>query len=86
MIADNLDRIVPIHDRTVEKDQWPVLAKVAKERSIDNDEAHRDLLFRRCLMEYRYFDDDGNMQCWYDVHPLIKAIPEFKKAQEQRQP
>jgi hypothetical protein len=72
--------------RTVEKDQWSVLAKVAKDRSIDNDEAHRDLLFRRCLMEYRYFDDDGNMQCWYDVHPLIKAIPEFKEAQEQRQP
>jgi hypothetical protein len=31
-------------------------------------------------MEYRYFDEDGTLQCWYDVHPLIKAIPEFKQA------
>ena len=72
--------------RTVEKDQWAVLARVAQDRSIDNDEAHRDLLFRRCLMEYRYCDPEGNLQCWYDVHPLIKAIPEFKEAQAERQP
>ena len=71
--------------RTVEKDQWAVLAKVARDRNIDNDESHRDLLFRRCLMEYRYFDEDGNMQCWYDAHPLIKAIPEYKSAVEQLQ-
>ncbi|MBE7384495.1 MAG: ATP-binding protein [Leptolyngbya sp. SIO1E4] len=72
--------------RTVEKEQWATLAKVAQDRSIDNDEAHRDLLFRRCLMEYRYFDEDSNLQCWYDVHPLIKAIPEFKEAQATVQP
>jgi len=66
--------------RTVEKEQWQVLAKVAKTRAIDNDEPHRDLLFRRCLMEYRYFDEEGTLQCWYDAHPLIKAIPEFKQA------
>lgn len=66
--------------RTVERDQWRILAKVAHTRTIDNDEPHRDLLFRRCLLEYRYFDENDDMQCWYDVHPLIKAIPEFKDA------
>ncbi|NET51657.1 MAG: ATP-binding protein [Merismopedia sp. SIO2A8] len=66
--------------RTVEKAQWQVLAKVAHTREIDNDEPHRDLLFRRCLLEYRYYDGNDDMQCWYDVHPLIKAIPEFKEA------
>lgn len=66
--------------RTVERDQWRILARVAQTHSIDNDEAHRDLLFRRCLMEYRYFDDEDVMRCWYDAHPLIKAIPEFKAA------
>lgn len=45
--------------RTVEEHQWPILAKVAKTRTIDNDEDHRDLLFRRCVMEYRFFDDDA---------------------------
>lgn len=72
--------------RTVEKEQWAVLAKVARDRTIDNDDNHRDLLFRRCLMEYCYFDEEGNMPRWYDVHPLIKAIPEFKEAQAQLQP
>ncbi|MEM1278930.1 MAG: ATP-binding protein, partial [Cyanobacteria bacterium P01_H01_bin.152] len=67
--------------RTVEKNQWAVLAKVAQSRSIDNDEDHRDLLFRRCLMEYRYFDETDTLQCWYDAHPLIKGIPEFQAAQ-----
>jgi hypothetical protein len=67
--------------RTVEKDQWAALAKVAQTRTIDNDDDHRDLLFRRCLMEYRYFDEDDTLRCWYDVHPLIKAIPEFRDAQ-----
>ena len=66
--------------RTVERDQWRILARVAQTHSIDNDEAHRDLLFRRCLMEYRYFDDEDVRRCWYDAHPLIKAIPEFKAA------
>lgn len=66
--------------RTVEKDQWQILAKVSQTREIDNDEPHRDLLFRRCLLEYRYYDENDEMQCWYDVHPLIKAIPEFKQA------
>ena len=67
--------------RTVEKNQWAVLAKVSQSRSIDNDEDHRDLLFRRCLMEYRYFDETDTLQCWYDAHPLIKGIPEFQAAQ-----
>ena len=66
--------------RTVERDQWRILARVAQTHSIDNDEAHRDLLFRRCLMEYRYFDDEDELTPWYDTHPLIKAIPEFKAA------
>ena len=41
---------------------------------------YRNLSFNRCLLEYRYFDSHENMQRWYDVHPLIKGIPEFKEA------
>ncbi|MEM6435461.1 MAG: hypothetical protein AAF773_16650 [Cyanobacteria bacterium P01_D01_bin.115] len=66
--------------RTVEKEQWQLLAQVARLRAIQNDEDYRDLLFRRCVMEYRYFEQEGSLQCWYDVHPLIKAIPEFQQA------
>jgi hypothetical protein len=37
-------------------------------------------LFNRCLLEYRYLDDEGEIQRWCDVHPLIKGIQEFKEA------
>ena len=68
--------------RTVERDQWAVLAQVAKSHRIENDMTHRALLFNRCLLEYRYFDAEGEMQCWYDAHPLIKGIQEFKTANQ----
>jgi hypothetical protein len=66
--------------RTVESRQWSLLANVAMSHQIDNKEAYRELLFRRCVLEYRYFDDEDEMQCWYDVHPLIRGIDEFKSA------
>ena len=38
------------------------------------------LLFNRCVMEYRYLDNEGEKQTWYDVHPLIKNMQQFKGA------
>jgi hypothetical protein len=29
---------------------------------------------RRCILEYSYLDQEGEMQTWYDVHPLIRKI------------
>lgn len=42
--------------------------------------SQRNLLFNRCLLEYRDFDEEGELQPWCDVHPLIKNLPEFKEA------
>ena len=64
--------------RTVEQDEWELLAKVADSKQIDNEEDYRKLLFNRCVLKYAYFDDDGELQPWYDVHPLIKGIQQFK--------
>lgn len=61
--------------RTVESDQWELLAKVAASKQIDNDDQYRSLLFSRCILEYRY---EGER--WHDVHPLIRDVPEFKQA------
>jgi hypothetical protein len=69
-----------VYSRTVDKDDWPILAKVSISHRILNDEQHRKLLFNRCILEYRYSDEEGEMQNWYDVHPLIKGIQEFKEA------
>jgi AAA ATPase domain len=69
-----------VYRRTPDKDDWAILAKVSVSHRILNDEQHRKLLFNRCILEYRYYDDEGEMQVWYDVHPLIKGIQEFKEA------
>jgi len=66
--------------RTVEQDEWELLAKVADSKLIDNNEDYRKLLFNRCVLQYAYFDTDGEFQPWYDVHPLIKGIQQFKDA------
>ncbi|NEO96859.1 MAG: hypothetical protein F6K56_44885 [Moorea sp. SIO3G5] len=38
------------------------------------------MLFRRCVLEYREFDGEGNPVRWYDVHPVIEGTPEFQSA------
>ncbi len=66
--------------RTVEHDQWCLLAEVSCSKRVVNDDKYRSLLFNRCLLEYRYLDDEGEVQRWCDVHPLIRGIQEFKEA------
>ncbi len=60
--------------------QWPILARVFKTKEILNDEAHRELLFNRCILEYRYIDDEDEIICWRDIHPLLRGVKEFKAA------
>ena len=60
--------------RTVQHDQWQRLAAVSCSKQIDNDDQYRNLLFSRCVLEYRL---DGER--WHDVHPLIRDTPEFKQ-------
>ncbi|MBU7586054.1 MAG: ATP-binding protein [Nostoc sp. TH1S01] len=66
--------------RTVENHQWCLLAEVSRSKRIINDDQYRSLMYNRCLLEYRYLDDEGEIQRWYDIHPLIQGIPEFKEA------
>jgi hypothetical protein len=60
--------------------QWGLLARVWQTKEILNDEAHRDLLFNRCILEYRYIDGEGEIVCWRDVHPLLHGVKEFQSA------
>lgn len=68
-----------IYHRTVEKNQWGLLVDVYRTKMIENDDEYRKLLFNRCILQYAFFDDEGEMQIWYDVHPLIRTISEFIK-------
>jgi hypothetical protein len=61
--------------------QWELLRKVDQSHQIPNEQNNRDyqrLLASRCLLEYRYRDEDENLKRWYVVHPLIKEMEKFK--------
>ncbi|WP_088242037.1 ATP-binding protein [Calothrix rhizosoleniae] len=65
---------------TVYANEWEALAKVYQTKQIENDDLYRNLLFQRCILEYRYINEQEEIQCWYDIHPLIKGIKEFQNA------
>jgi len=68
---------------TIEADQWTHLARVHKNKDILNDDLHRWFQLSRCVLRYRYFDNDDILCEWYDVHPLVLGISQFKKALEE---
>lgn len=68
--------------RAVKSTNWQILASVAESKRCPNDTQYLDLLFNRCILEYRFINDHNELVCWYDVHPLIRGIQEFKEALE----
>jgi hypothetical protein len=68
---------------TVYDSQWSLLAQVSQTKEILNDEAYRELLFNRCILEYRYIDSEDEIVCWRDVHPLLRGVKEFQVAIDQ---
>ncbi|GGA05666.1 AAA family ATPase [Okeania sp. KiyG1] len=70
------------YKRSVQQEEWQILVDVFRSKSILNNQQHRDLLFNRCLLEYTFLDEEGEKQTWYDVHPLIKGVREFKELLE----
>jgi hypothetical protein len=65
---------------TVYDQQWPLLAEAFQSKEILNNEAYRELLFNRCILEYRYIDGEGERVSWRDVHPLLRGVKEFQAA------
>ena len=64
----------------VDNEDWVKLAEVSRSKRVLNDNEYRDLLFRRCLLEYREITSAGEIVRWHDVHPLIEGIGEFQDA------
>jgi hypothetical protein len=76
-IADAKDEYLD----AIYENQWELLRKVDQSHQIPNEQKNRDyqrLLASRCLLEYRYRDEDENLKRWYVVHPLIKEMEKFK--------
>ncbi len=68
---------------TIFSNEWEALAKVYASKEIENEPLYRGLLFNRCILEYRYLDEQGGSKTWYDIHPLIKGIKEFQDTYNQ---
>jgi len=65
------DALRDVYRRAVEENQWAVLKQLRESKKIENEQMERSLLFSRCVLEYRYFDDNEDKHTWYDVHPLL---------------
>jgi len=64
--------------RKIKTSHYPLLANIHLRRSIANDPDHRELLFRRDVLEYNYDEER-----WADVHPLVQGMREYKRALEE---
>ncbi|MBW4467909.1 MAG: ATP-binding protein [Pegethrix bostrychoides GSE-TBD4-15B] len=68
---------------TVDEADWQKLAEVSVAKLVPNDGDYRNLLFNRCVLEYREIDQNGGSSRWHDVHPLLESTPEFQKAKSK---
>lgn len=72
----------------VDEVDWAKLAEVAQTKRIPNDDDYRELLFNRCVLEYRMVqesEDDFQTVRWHDVHPLIQKLEAFEQAVQRYQ-
>jgi hypothetical protein len=67
-------RLVNEYGRMVPDEHFKLLAKVAKQKRAPNDEDHQKMLYNLSVLEYM------NGDRWFDVHPAVRELPEFKDA------
>lgn len=71
---------------TIHANQWEALANVFRTKEIVNNELYRNLLFNRPILEYHSQNEEGEIERWYDIHPLIRGIKEFQNTYSQLYP
>ncbi|MFN7502660.1 MAG: ATP-binding protein, partial [Dolichospermum sp.] len=71
---------------TIHANQWEALANVFRTKEIVNNELYRNLLFNRPILEYHSQNEEGEIERWYDIHPLIIGIKEFQNTYSQLYP
>ena len=68
------------YQKTIQEGEWEILARASHLQQADNNIEHLNLLLNRCLLEYRYYDENETLQIWCNVHPLIEGLPKFQDA------
>jgi energy-coupling factor transporter ATP-binding protein EcfA2 len=72
-----ISKLRAIYQRTIEEAEWALLVHVNQTGTILNDNEHRSLLQRRCILEYRSTNGDGEVATFYRAHPLVELLPRF---------
>jgi hypothetical protein len=73
----SISKLRDTYQRTIEEAEWALLIGVNETGSILNDNEHRSLLQRRCILEYRSIDIEGSFETFYRVHPVVELLPRF---------
>jgi DNA polymerase III delta prime subunit len=79
-VRRGMSRLRDDYLRAVEDDEWSFLAWTSVHKQIKNNDEYRKLLLNRYVLHYRYSDENDEIQDWYDIHPLIVGIQQFKDA------
>lgn len=76
-----ISKLRNMYQKAIKSHQWEILAKVNRSKNIENEEEYYNLLFDRCILTYHYLNIEANkFEEWYDIHPVIAGIDEFKNA------
>lgn len=59
------------YENQVDHQDWQKLVDIYNRKKIINEDDYRQLLFTRCVLEYR---EPDTLKVWHAVHPLIKEI------------
>ena len=61
-------------------DRLTTLAQTHISKEFDGEERSLEMLLNRCLVEYRYYDENNQLKQWCDVHPLVEGLDQFQRA------
>jgi len=64
--------------RMIPEAHFPLLARVHRLKSVQNDADHQTMLYNLSVLEYT-----NGQPSWHDVHPIVLRLPKFKEAWER---
>jgi hypothetical protein len=73
-----MSKLRDTYRRVIDEPEYALLANVHLDKKIVSNDAHRSLLFRRCVLEYRCLNQEEEETVWHDIHPLIFGLEQFQ--------
>lgn len=71
-------RLVTEYGRMIPEAHFPLLARVHRLKSVQNDADHQAMLYNLSVLEYT-----NGQPAWHDIHPVVLQLPKFKEAWER---